>query len=250
LFIVAICQILAIVLILKGRSDSKKAVRNYGIAMPLFLTIQFLPKHGEWMVLILGALVILLQIILTVLLLKSEVIHKSRLKRGAYRDPGETSPTVADEEETAYAAYEAETSKEPAQDENEEAFYYASVNTENEFPEDDAEGGYSEAATYSLDETTGELYEDPAGEYTEEFFYAETPVEESFEEIPDGEQFEENSEALPEDGAYIVSEDEENAEPVFLFDDEDVVYGDPAEPPYEDDAVQGDPEENPSNRDQ
>ena len=36
----------------------------------------------------------------------------------------------------------------------------------------------------------------------------------------------------------------------FAWFTDAVVYGDPAEPPYEDDAVQGAPEENPSDRDQ
>jgi hypothetical protein len=194
------------------------------------------------MVLILGALVILLQIVLTILLLKSDVIHKSRLKRGAYRRPEEEAPAMADNAEDAYAnvsAYEAEelSAEDAAQDEGEDAFYYASVNTENEFSEENAEDAYFEATTYSLDETTGELYEDPTGEYTEELFYAEASMETpAFD--------------TAEDGAYVALEEEGNAEPVFLFDDDDVVYGDPAEPPYEDDAVQGDPEENPSDRDQ
>jgi hypothetical protein len=245
LFIVAICQILAIVLILKGRSDSKKAVRNYGIAMPLFLTIQFLPKHGEWMVLILGALVILLQIILTVLLLKSEVIHKSRLKRGAYEMPDEPAPAASEAQEayadaTSYRVTESLEENAPeaeyAQTEDEETFYYASVNTENDFEE--TEGEFAETTTYSLDENTGELYEDPAGEYTEVSFGSEFLYEDAAET-----SVAENDEPVTENDAYASSEDAETEAPLFLFDDEDVVYGDPAEPPYEDDAVTDEPEE-------
>ena len=244
LFVVAICQLIAIALILKGRSDSKKAVRNYSFATPVLLTVQFLPRNGEWIVLILGALVILLQIVLTVLLLKSEVIHRSRLKRGAYRVSEEALPTMADAED-AYAdatAYSAEAAEENAQDEGEDTFYYASVNTENEFPED-ADTVYPESATYSLDETTGELYEDPAGEYTEELLNSDALSGETSTFF-----FEENAEeAIPEasveEPSYAASEDAEAEAPLFLFDDEDVVYGDPAEPPYEDDAVTDEPEE-------
>jgi len=244
LFVVAICQLIAIALILKGRSDSKKAVRNYSIATPVLLTVQFLPRNGEWIVLILGALVILLQIVLTVLLLKSEVIHRSRLKRGAYRVSEEALPTMADAED-AYAdatAYSAEAAEENAQDEGEDTFYYASVNTENECPED-ADTVYPESATYSLDETTGELYEDPAGEYTEELLNSDALSGETSTFF-----FEENAEeAIPEasveEPSYAASEDAEAEAPLFLFDDEDVVYGDPAEPPYEDDAVTDEPEE-------
>lgn len=245
LFVVVICQLIAVFLILKGRSESKKAVRNYSFAMPLFLTIQFLPKHGEWMVLILGALVILLQIVLTVLLLKSEVIHKSRLKRGAYEMPDEPSPAASEAQEayadaTSYRVTESLEENAPeaeyAQTEDEETFYYASVNTENDFEE--TEGEFAETTTYSLDENTGELYEDPAGEYTDVSFGSEFLYEDAAET-----SVAENDDPVTENDAYAASEDAETEAPLFLFDDEDVVYGDPAEPPYEDDAVQDEPEE-------
>ena len=238
LFIVVLCQILAIALILKGRSDSKKAVRHYSFALPMALTVQFLPKHGEWIVLILGALVILLQIVLTVLLLKSELIHKKRLTRGAYRPVEEPAePVMADAEELYEApavedAVYGETAPEAESfAEDSEPFYYASVNTETEFEE---ERGEEEPVFYSMDPDTGELYEDPYGNYVE------TPVlsEESEDAFLEASVREEMPEE--DDGVYTVSED---AEPVFFaFDDEDVVYGDPAEPPYEDDAVSDEPE--------
>ena len=236
LFIVVICQLIAIALILKGRADSKKAVRHYSFVLPVALTIQFLPKHGEWIVLILGALVILLQIVLTVLLLKSEVIHKKRLKRGAYKPLEEPSVPVMASAETLYEEPAAEdvicdqAPETEASGEEDSPFYYASVNTETEFEEHESPY-YEEASTYSLDTTTGELYEDPYGEYTEEALTLDETEPEHTEA----------SSVENENGMYVVSEDQEP--PFFAFDDEDVVYGDPAEPPYEDDAVTDEPEE-------
>ena len=64
-------------------------------------------------------------------------------------------------------------------------------------------------------------------------------LEETADESAEGVVLEEAPLEGPD--AYVGAEDEEA--PFFAFDDDDVAYGDPAEPPYEDDAVTDEPEE-------
>lgn len=284
LSLAALCQLIAIALLLKSRSDSKQAVLNYSFVMPTALTIQFFPKHAEWMILILGALVIILQIILMVLLFKSKMIHRSSLKRRRDNGAVMTMATVEDlfaeskpidpalmyenqpfskrsdasflEEISPEDVYEDEASEDLLYDaeENAEVAYYALDDSEDAplteedmiFYEESA--GYDEdersleedpnvfvdSVTYSLDENTGELYEDPFGDYTDDLFGTEAPV---------------NGEAVSqEEGLNVVPEDAEA--PLFTFEEEEIAYGDPAEPPYEDDAVTGEPEEEASDKKQ
>lgn len=253
LAIVVICQLIAIVLLLKSRSDSKKAVRNYSVALPMALTIQFFPRFGALAVLILGALVIILQIILTVLLLRSEVIPKSRLKRrppvaepeeeipamadadGAFEEvfpavplDGYEESSVADGEEApvqetyeasaeTYYAFDddyAETVPEEYAETEEEPFYYASENTENNAEGVD-EDVFVDSASYEFDNY-----------YEEELQDAE--VDDEIAEVTE--------EAAPEETEIsIVSEDEE--ENGYFFE-EDIAYGDPAEPPLDNEPLE------------
>ncbi len=249
--IVALCQLIAIALLLKERSNSKKAVRNYSLALPMVLTIRFFPKNGELVVLILGALVILLQILLTVLLLRSDVIHKSRLKRGGRRSRHQEEdalPTMANAEDAFASAIP---TVPPAEDEPEEG--------EPEQVSFEAE----QAGDYGAEQ---EMYEDLSAERleTEEepFYYASVNTEneangvfeepEAYEFSYDGEEEAENSMSyVYEEPTFAAAEDaegdnafaedlgeaaEDEGEIFFAFD-EDLAYGDPAEPPYEEEAV-------------
>lgn len=81
---VLLLQVVALAFILVSRSKNKKNVMHASVALPIaFLTIHFAPVNGEIIALVLGAAVIAMQIALTILLLKSDMIWRSRRKSDA-----------------------------------------------------------------------------------------------------------------------------------------------------------------------
>lgn len=234
LSIVALCQIVAIALILISRSKAKNAVRNYAVWLPTALTVQFLPHNGEIMVLCLGILVVLLQIALLVLLFSSEMIHKSLLDRRSRRAKREELPA----DTSAYADL-SNTETAPAEEAIEE--------TEAEDPEPEETDAADAAAFVAISETL-EVEED-AESYLdgEENFLTgeeseEDPLSTAFdldteegvydtEEAYDIDALTEDGEALPEedgDGYYDFIE----PAPATEYSLPDAEY-----PSYEDEAV-------------
>ncbi len=104
LSVVALCQLIAIILILWARAQRKREARASVSLLPMLLTtLHFLPKNGDLVALILGGVVILLQIILTYLILTSDLVRRDRdgdeedgeevfleLEEGAYPADGES----------------------------------------------------------------------------------------------------------------------------------------------------------------
>ncbi len=77
LAVVALCQFIAIVLILGARVKRKRETRLSASFAPMLLTtLYFLPKNGDLVALILGGVVILFQIILTYLILSSDLVRR------------------------------------------------------------------------------------------------------------------------------------------------------------------------------
>ena len=106
---ILLCQLIAIVMLIVRRSKNKN-VRSYGLMLPVLLTVRFLPENGLTVVVVLGALVILAQIVLLYLLLSSDVFLPRKRRKSApapqeTEDVTETEPeavaiAVATEEET------------------------------------------------------------------------------------------------------------------------------------------------------
>ncbi len=260
LSLVALCQLIAIAVLLVSRIRDGRAVRHAGVAMPLFLTVQFLPAGGELAVLILGALVIILQIVLIYLLLTSEVVHKSLKTRRrrheeaskqedqyapvfAPRKEAEEAVTAEEDVTTAYAAValaeDAVSADEPLSDiEEDEA-----PQTEEDSRIDDI---WAEPPTGSSFDFYDES-EEAVTEDTEEPLYEETDEDEA--DLPEAPQEVYDSYGETEEGQFYVAEgeypgysetDEEYSEEYIAYPGEEYteVYADyPAEESYPEDAA-------------
>ncbi|MBR7099527.1 MAG: hypothetical protein IKC59_08935, partial [Clostridia bacterium] len=104
LSVALLAQIIAILVILTRRRKNKQATRLNGFALPVFaLTVRFYPVSVTKAVVILAALVLILQLVLMWLLVRTDVIPRRRRRR--HRRPVETETAVQDpqpvtEEET------------------------------------------------------------------------------------------------------------------------------------------------------
>ena len=260
--IVALCQMVAIALILISRAQSGNTVKHLSVALPVFLAVQILPKNGELWVLILGALVVLLQIILMILLLNSELMHKSAIRRRhvshrAHKEEPESLPTMAEPEEFPYGEpenstelteglaaaailQELEDAPESLEDEELEGDAQDEETSYEEVAEDYDFIEPAPATEYSLSDegTAFDVFVEDNGEaYSGEEIYAEEgePVEEY--DPAHGEFYEETLEQT--EYAYAEPVYDENGEEIFY--EEEIVYEDTAadEVVYEDDLVYG-----------
>ncbi len=78
-------QLIAIAYLLVRRSKSAKMSRRYSVALPAVLAFQFLPANSLVITVVLGALVVIAQIVLTVLLISTHVTY--RYKDGSTPKP-------------------------------------------------------------------------------------------------------------------------------------------------------------------
>lgn len=156
------CQLLAIVLILIARSKAKKHVMHASIALPMFLTIHFLPvANAELIALGLGLGVLLAQIVLMWLLLSSGMIRIFKFKR---KDPQKKEVTAVVREEDLQESIQTAPQEEPvAQDINVEV-------------EDIVDEVVDEVITEVIDDYVDELIEEATEEPVEEV------IEEAIEE--------------------------------------------------------------------
>lgn len=145
LSVILLCQLVAVVLLLVRRvktAKEKKAQTSYAFLPTVALTVRLLPANALTTVALLGALVILLQIVLIYLLLSSDLVRRARPSKEEEREPAPASPEVETAEETAAAALAyayAEEATETAEDELSEADYETDPNN---FAE---EGAFSDA---------------------------------------------------------------------------------------------------------
>ncbi len=257
------CQLIAIILLMARRAKNARAAgaRHAVTLVPtLALAIRFLPVNGLQISLILGAAVLICQIILMYLLLTSDVFHKKNRKDGdegnaqpqedSYRANDADSYAVASvfaedaveadgayvQDETELAEEEAVLAEELLYDENGEPVAYAE---EDPFTAFDEASDADEAAPLSAD---GEVYED-------------APAEDVFVSLTTGEVFgdTEGYEDFIEPAAtprYSLPEEEPSAEQSEqpAYGDEDIMYaptaevpaydayGEPAAPSYEPDG--------------
>ena len=212
---ILLCQLVAIAFVLVSRSKAKRSVMHASVALPMFLTIHFLPvANAELIALGLGAAVIVAQIVLMWLLLSSGMIRVFKTKK---TDPEEQPVTaVVREEDLQEDPYAAFAEEEPDGEETEE------------------EGG-EEALQDALadDAFDEELAQELAREQDE------LAAAQEVEEVYDDEEF------IEEDPNPYYSLDEE--ENVYAFDEEetervsdvDAPGQEEEETPYGDDPLDG-----------
>lgn len=205
LSLILLCQLVAVVLLIVRRVKTAKkggAAKAYSSILPtVALTVRLLPENALATVVLLGALVILLQIVLICLLLSSDLVRRAKPRREEKEEPVPTEKAEdadkADETDEAAAAAAL-------------AYAYA-----------------AEAADDAEDELSEEDYEsDPNN-------FAETPEAQDARSDPfavyDDEVEEISDEELLEDPAYGVDlEGEVFADPAYLTEDEEGALAHPA----------------------
>ena len=155
---VLFCQLIALALVLVSRSKGKVAAQNLCVALPMFLTVHFLPHNAEFIALILGVAVVLMQIVLMWLLLSSNLIHVPRLKKAAREEKREVPAVLMEDVLPTEPMADEETTPEAAEEE-------------------------------ATEEIAEDLYEEPAAEETEDTVADEFAPAEEVEEIYDDEEF-------------------------------------------------------------
>lgn len=236
---VLLLQLIAFALILSSRSKNKKNVMHASLALPAaFLTVHFAPVNGELIALALAAAVIVMQIVLMILLLRSDAIYKPKRREddtvypseATYTAPADTDGAPA-QEDTAdadmafmaaftYGATEAddavvEPETEPDTEEDPFALYEEEI-TEEEADEEAAtteyadEGDFIEPAAYAM--------------FDEEFAELDDEEPDSDDVTQLGEELALMGEEL--DAEAFVADDSEAVDAVFEDDYEETDEGD------------------------
>ena len=217
---ILLCQLIAIALVLISRNKAKNSVMHASVALPVFLTVHFLPMaNAEFIVLGLGIAVIVAQIVLMWLLLSSGMLRVFKTKRA---EPTEQEVTAVvreeDLQEDPYAAFNEE-SDEVVEEVLDEATEAVLDEMAEEFIEEATQEPVEELTEEVLEEDAfdEELAQELAYEQNEE--YADEAYSESDEEIVE-EIFPEETEEVYEDEEFI----EELPETYYSIDEEENVY--------------------------
>ncbi|MBQ9784156.1 MAG: hypothetical protein IJW29_01510 [Clostridia bacterium] len=171
---VLLLQLIALALILSSRSKNKKNVMHASLALPAaFLTVHFAPVGGEVIALALAGAVIVMQIILMILLLRSDAIYKPKRRED---DESDAYPTESGYGDATAPAEDAQTDAEENTADADMAFMAAftyGAATETDVTEDEDEG-VSEEDPFALyeeeitEEEEAEEYGEAYGEYAED----------------------------------------------------------------------------------
>ena len=236
LSVILLCQLVAIAALLSARRERKNGqVRLSAWALPVLLTVRFLPENAMLIVCILGGIAVLLQIFLMYLLLTSEVFFRRRPGPGSGDDEAHNHvvPVMAEPEGQPAVAEngisEAEATEDPFAVYDETSDYGEPYMTEETSAETDA------AYTGDPEESP-----DSAEEVSEE---ALSDEELSEADIADAEDFDTES----FNDVFSEAETSEAAEDVYGESDEDFI--EPAANPYysmEDDSAEYNSEESDS----
>lgn len=200
-------QLIAIIYLLIRRKKVAKTVRLYSAALPVMaLTIRFLPVYGLPIVVLLGGLVVIAQIVLIVLLLKSDIIHRrpNDTVDAPVSMPEESAPAVIPQIATEDLPSEAY-----ADDEAVEEVFHAPY--EDEPIADEAELPQTE------EEDPFAIYDEDPTEDAQDFI---EPAVTPRYSLPD-----------EEDSAPAFAKEEDT--PTYETDDEDAIYEENAEEVYE-----------------
>lgn len=189
---ILLCQLIAIAFVLVSRSKAKNSVMHASVALPMFLTIHFLPvANAELIALGLGAAVIVAQIVLMWLLLSSGMIRVFKTKK---TDPEEQPVTAVVREEDL-----------------QEDPYAAFAEEELDGEETEEEGGEEAQQDVLADDAFDEELAQELAREQEELVAEELPEE--VEEVYDDEEFIEET-----PNPYYSLDEEEN---VYAFDEEE-----------------------------
>lgn len=166
------CQLIAIILMLARRVKNARRMYHASFALPtVALTIRFLPVNGLTLALVLGALVVVLQIILMYLLLSTDMVHRREKREKKQEREPEAAPTMAvPEEEPEEADKETDENGEDAEylplmineDGEEDDDPFKTFEEDGQSAEDieDSEKGRSEDDSVYVDLRTGEVFGD------------------------------------------------------------------------------------------
>ena len=215
---ILLCQLIAIALVLVSRSKAKSSVAHASVALPLFLTVHFLPvASAELIALGLGVAVLFAQIVLMWLLLSSGMIRVFKTKKSASAEQ-EVTAVVREEDlqEDPYASFD----EEPADEET-----VGEVIEEESSEEALDEDAFDEELAQELAREQEELTEEELPEEIEEVY----DDEEFIEEAP-------NPYYSLDDEETVYAFDEEEAERVS---DVDTTDQETEETPYGDDPLDG-----------
>ncbi len=173
---IVVLQLIAIALVLVSRSKGKALSQNACVALPMFLTIHFIPQNSALIALALGAAVVILQVVLTWLLIASGMIRMPKIKKSP-KTQKEVPAVVIDDvpaesayaEETAAEETEALSEEEDAEQSEQTAPDEVAEEAEAEEFYDDEE--FIEPAVnpyYSLPEEDGFVYDEEIVEDAQE----------------------------------------------------------------------------------
>ena len=199
-------QIVALAIISGSRRRVRRNVRLNGFALPVVaLTIRFFPLPIANAVVALAALVILLQIILTILLVKLDLIPRGRRLRYVERTEQEVQDDVPAMTETAPVEEEPVTDAEEYVDESYE------IEAESEIAEEEFDVSDETAEAYEDVETFAEDAAAPSNALAEDWF-----VDEDEAPAYDGEEI----------SGYSMQYDEDANGYSLEYDNEEIVYTD------------------------
>ena len=240
--VIVLCQLIAIAVLLSARHQGKRReARLSAVALPMLLTVRFLPENAMLIVCILGGAAVLLQIFLVYLLLTSEVFFR--------RHPGHDDddrgyhpalPTMADPE--PHPGDSADSDADVAEEADGADGADGTEGTEEDpFAVYDEEPGYGEPyMTEETDEADGTGHGEPEEiSDSAETLTEETPDEEfSDAESLDYTEFSDDAGAEPFDGEDL-DPDAADATDATDADSDGDVYGEsdedfiePAANPY------------------
>ena len=207
---ILLCQLIAIALVLVSRSKAKNSVLHASVALPVFLTVHFLPAaNAELIALGLGIAVLVAQIVLMWLLISSGMIRVFKTKRTDPQEAKEVTAVVREEDlnENPYAAFDEETTEDEIIEET------VQEESAQEVVEEQVE-----------EEPTEEIFgEEPAEEIYEEEPFDEELAAEVSDEIAREEQENLDQEAIEEVIDEEIVEEELPEEVEEIYDDEEFI---------------------------
>ena len=197
---ILLLQIIAIAMILISRAKNAGVTLNACAALPVFMTIHYVPNDAMLIVLIMGALVVLLQIWLMYLLLSSNLIRLKRKNKTKAQKQQEPTLIVTDAPMGAEEAHDEETLAEEVA-----AF---------DLPEEAGEEALADDSLALYEDVDPDVEDiDDLGE--EDAWFNAQDSEEGFIEPAANPRY-----SLPEDGEGFAAWDQTAEESSFALDDE------------------------------
>lgn len=232
--IIVLCQLIAIALVLAARSKAKNAVQHASVALPIFLTIYFLPANAELIALGLGIAALILQIVLMWLLISSGMIRVFKTKRRASERPEVTAVVREEdlhEDPTSVFDEADEITEAPVADEapvTEEEIVEESIEEEEVLDDEEFDQELADEVAEEIERERAQTETEAEQEMIEEIYGDEEVIaEEVFDEELIDEEVVETQEIYDEEIEEVYDDEEfiEHApDPYYSLDDEEDVY--------------------------